>query len=338
MHFENVSIVGLARKDAPIRVTSREIMERLAPTLDKYGVPPDMLENLTGIVARRIWDENTAYSDAAAMAGEKAITESGVDRSRIGIMINTSVCRDYAEPSTACLAHRLMDLPSTCMSYDLSNACLGFVNGMEIVGHMIERGVVDYGLVVDGEGSRYTMECTVKKILDPDCRVEMFRDNFATLTLGSGSGAMLLARSDLAPDAPRITGSVSLSATEHNRLCIGHMDGMTTDAHGLLVAGVELAARTFQVAKDELGWTEDCLTQAILHQVSGVHTDRFMKLVGLNDGQVYRSYPEYGNVGPANIPITLTLALEDDRIHKGDRVGVVGVGSGLNCIMMEIMW
>jgi 3-oxoacyl-[acyl-carrier-protein] synthase III len=43
-----------------------------------------------------------------------------------------------------------------------------------------------------------------------------------------------------------------------------------------------------------------------------------------------------GNVGPASIPITLSQ--ESDKLKKGDRVLLMGVGSGLNTAMMEIAW
>ena len=42
--------------------------------------------------------------------------------------------------------------------YDMGNACLGFINGMASVGMMIDTGLVDYGLIVDGENSREVVE------------------------------------------------------------------------------------------------------------------------------------------------------------------------------------
>ncbi len=54
--------------------------------------------------------------------------------------------------------------------------------------------------------------------------------------------------------------------------------------------------------------------------------------------KVYKTFPEFGNVGPAAIPITLSKALEAGRIQKGNRVALMGIGSGLNCAMMEVVW
>ena len=79
-------------------------------------------------------------SDAATMAGRRALEASGVDPARIGLLVNTSVSRDFVEPSTASLVHANLKLPTTCGSFDLSNACLGFMDAIEFTGHLIERG------------------------------------------------------------------------------------------------------------------------------------------------------------------------------------------------------
>ena len=338
MKFNNVSIIGLAHVDAPHRITSTELEKQISPIIERINARPDIIQSLTGIVARRFWEPGRQPSEAATMAAEKAIMTAGIDRSQIGILVNTSVCRDYIEPSVACLVHGNLGLGPECMNFDVGNACLGFLNGLEIIGNMIERGQVDYGIVVDGEGSRFVVETTIQRLLASDCDAETFRANFATFTLGSGGAAMVMARSDLAPTGHRLLSGVSLAATQHKDLCRGQQDSMQTDASALLVAGLQLAGATFNKAKNDLGWRPEDLDQFILHQVSAVHTAKLVELLGLDDQKVFKTFPEYGNVGPAAIPITLSKALEANRIDKGDRVALMGIGSGLNCAMMEIQW
>ncbi len=101
MNFKNVSVLSVAHVDAPHRVTSEEIEQQLAPTMNRLGIRTDLLRELSGIIERRFWDEGVMPSEVAAKAGEKALEKAGVDRSKVGILINTSVCRDYLEPSTA---------------------------------------------------------------------------------------------------------------------------------------------------------------------------------------------------------------------------------------------
>ncbi|MDH3200040.1 MAG: 3-oxoacyl-ACP synthase III [Myxococcales bacterium] len=338
MRFENVAICSVAHVDARDRVTSTELEAALAEPMHRLGIPRGILRGLTGIVARRMWDASFQPSEAATAAAEVAIERAGVDRGRLGILINTSVCRDYIEPSTAALVHRNLGLGSDCVNFDLGNACLGFLSGMEIVGNMIERRQIDYGIVVDGENSRYVVSKTLERLRQPDVDEAFFRANFATLTLGSGGAAMMLGRSDLVPHGHRFVGSVTVAATEHNDLCHGQVDQMQTKTRELLVEGIKLAKRTWDAAKVELGWSPGCLDEYVLHQVSKAHTEKLAAALELEHEKILTTYEELGNVGPAAVPIVLSKAVEAGRVQSGNRVGLLGIGSGLNCSMAEVVW
>ena len=269
------------------------------------------------------------------------LQNSGIDRSRIGIIVNTSVCRDYIEPSTACLVHNRLGLSPECLNFDLGNACLGFLSGMQMVSNMIERGQIDYGLIVDGESARFVQEATIARLQRPETTAQEFLEQFATLTLGSGSVAMQRPRTHLAPNGHRSTGVANRPATQHSGLCRGQNDHMVTDAKGLLVAGLELASETFNIAKNDFGWSKDGVDQVdeyVMHQVSGTHTVNLCQTLGLDSKKVLAIYPEFGNIGPASVAIVLSKAAETGRLHKGSRIALMGIGSGLNCSMAEVIW
>jgi acyl-CoA:acyl-CoA alkyltransferase len=338
MYFDNVCVVGLAHVDAPHRVTSASIEDRLEPALKKAGMQRGMLYGLTGIEERRFWDEGVQPSEVAALAADAALGDAGIERDRIGVLVSTSVCKDYVEPSVASLVHGRLGLRAEALNFDVGNACLGFLNGMHIVADMIERGHVDYGLVVDGEGSRFVVEKTIERLVAGDVDPAALRNQFATLTLGSGAAAMVLGRRDRHQDAPRVTGGVALAATQHSDLCRGQVDYMETQAGMLLIHGLELAGRTFALAQETLGWHPDVLDHLAIHQVSAVHTARFAQKLNLDPDKIYGIYQKYGNVGPASIPIVLSKCREEGRYRTGERIGLMGIGSGLNCSMMELIW
>jgi len=338
MQFKNVVIQSLAAIEAPIRISTAQISERLRPTMERLGIRASLLEDISGISARRFWNNGTQPSEAATLAAEKAINEAGIDRRKIGVLINTSVCRDYLEPSTACLVQGNLGLSEECINFDVGNACLAFLNGMDIAARMLEREDVDYALVVDGESSGPITESTIERLLQPGVDEQQFRSEFASLTLGSGAAAMVMTRLDLAPDGHRYLGSVTRSATEFNKLCCGQMDRMVTDTRVLMAEGLKLATRTFEVAREALGWMADELDQFIIHQIGKAHIDSLMRRLRLDPQKIFRIYPEFGNVGPAAVPIALAQAVENGRIHQGDRVALLGIGSGLNCSMAEIVW
>ena len=338
MRFDNVSICSVAHVDATHRVTSAELEDRLAGPMQKLRLPPGLLASLSGITARRMWSPGTRPSDAASLAAQRAIAAANIDPQRIGVLINTSVCRDFVEPSTACLVHAKLGLQPTCLNFDVGNACLGFLNGMEIIGNMIERGQVDYGIVVDGEDSRFVVDKTIERLTSNGVSQDSFWANFATLTLGSAGAAMILARSDLAPEGHRFVGGVTIAATEHSDLCKGQTDHMQTNSAQLLTSGLGVARQAWAAAQREFGWTVDALDECVIHQVSKAHTDKFCAAFEIDPSKVLATYPEYGNVGPAGVPMVLSKAAELGRLSRGDRVALMGIGSGLNCAMAEVLW
>jgi acyl-CoA:acyl-CoA alkyltransferase len=338
VRFENVAVVGLARVDAPEVMTSEAIEEALAPAMARAGFGKGLLYQLTGIRQRRLWPAHVQPSDAAAQAGLKALEDAGVAADGIGVLISTSVCKDFVEPSVASLAHHKIGLPSTCLNFDVSNACLGFLNGLQIVGDMIERGLIDYGMVVDGESSREVLEATIERLNRPETDPAQMRPQLATLTLGSGGAAMVLGRRSEHPEAPRIVGAVTRAASNHNDLCRGQRTWMRTDAAMLLVHGLALAEKTFEAAREFLGWTPDTIDHVAAHQVSAVHTARGAERLNLDINKFSKIFGEYGNVGPASIPIALSRLREEGALSSGDRIALMGIGSGLNVSMMEIKW
>ncbi|MHC9083651.1 3-oxoacyl-ACP synthase III [Luteimonas sp. RIT-PG2_3] len=338
MLFQHVAIAGLAHIDAPRRLSSDEINARLKPTLDRLGIRTDVLGDIAGIHARYLWEDNVLASDVATLAGVKALADAGIDPDKVGLLVNTSVSRDYLEPSTASIVSGNLGLSDTCQNFDVANACLAFINGMDIASRMIERGEIDYALIVDGETANLAYEKTLERLSSVDATEEQFRNEMATLTLGSGAAAMVLARSELAPGAPRYKGGVTRAATEWNKLCRGNLDGMVTDTRLLLIEGVKLAQKTFIAARHALGWVAEELDEFVIHQVSKVHTAAFTKAMGIDPKKVMTIFGEHGNIGPASVPIVLSKLREMGRLKKGDRVALLGIGSGLNCSMAEVVW
>lgn len=338
MRFDNVAIVGMGVADGPHRLTSAELCQPFAATLSRLGASTGLLELLTGIKARRLFDPGVQPSTVAALAGAAALTHAHIEKERIGVVVSTSVCKDFIEPSVASIVHHKLGLGADCLNFDLGNACLAFLDGMSVVGNLIERGVVDYGLVVDGEHSREVVEATSARLRSESCDDATLRENLATLTLGSGGVAYVLGRADRHPEGHRFLGGVSMAATQHHELCRGQKEHMRTDGNGLLTAGLELARRTFLKAQATLGWTADRFAHLALHQVSAVHTNKLCELLGLDRKRAFVLYDEFGNIGPASLPTALAKMAAEGRIARGEKVGLLGIGSGLNCTMMEVVW
>ena len=339
MRFRNVAIEAVSYELPPLKVTSSELEHRLNGTTARLKLPLRAIEPLTGIAERRFWDPGTLVSDVAASVARKALRAAGIEGERIGVLINTSVSKDYLEPSMASLVHGDLGLPPECLNFDIANACLGFLNGIEVAGRMIEEGLVDYALLVDGESAGEIVESTIKRMAGLDVTAKDFWDNFATLTLGSVAVAMVMTHTRLSRTGHRVNGSVTLADTSQNRLCLGTSDWMVTQSARLLKAGVELALKTWKVAAAQMpGWATESISHFICHQVGKPHLTALCDALGIDHQKCFLTFPEHGNVGPAAVPLTLALADEAGHIRQGDHVALMGIGSGLNVTMMSITW
>ena len=333
--YHNTALLSVTRVEAPVVVSSAELDSRLGDVYERVGLRAGLLERLVGIRERRWWPEDVTFVEGAATAAAKAISESGVDTADIGLMVNTSIGRMHLEPSTAVAVHDAVGLPTSCQNFDVTNACLGFVNGIEIAGAMIEAGLTDYAVVVNGEDARPVQQATIERLRQPGVTAQDVMAQFAAFTLGSGAAAVVLGRADRHPEGHRVVAAVSRASTQHHQLCTGDNTVMTTDLRGLLDAGLELSEDLWAESAEELGWTEG-IDRYIVHQVSQVHTDAISARLGLEPDRVPRSFPEYGNIGPVSVPFT--LAGQVDSLAPGDRVLLMGIGSGLNACALEIVW
>ena len=335
----NVAIEAVAYVLAPHRVSSSSIEAQIENTMNRLGFKPGMLEGLTGIRERRFWDPGVMPSDVATLAAKKVIDGTGIDQGKIGCLINTSVCKDYIEPSVASLIHGNLKLSPDCINYDIGNACLGFMDAMVTMTLMIEAGMIQYGLIVDGEGSREVVEATIRRLQNDDVTEQMFRENFATLTLGSGAVAMMLCHKDISKTGHIVNGSVTQAATQYSRLCLGQKDHMIADASRVLVHGVELAHVTWNLASRTLSnWRDEAIDLYVPHQVSARNMDALNRTLGLTPEKAHLNFYTLGNIGPAALPITLAMAEEEGRTFPNSHVALMGIGSGLNCTMMSVTW
>lgn len=347
MKYSRVYIESVGYELAPVVVTSTELENRLKPMYDALHIPLGQLEALTGIRERRWWKPNTRISEGAIAAAKKALRERNISPADIGAVVYAGVCREHFEPATACQVASALGIQGSVAIYDTSNACLGVLNGVLDVANRIELGQIRAGLVVACESSREINEIMIQQML-AEPTMENFTKSLATLTGGSGAAAVLLTDGSFTPARrPRLLGGVNLGEPQHHALCRwginsddpeNHVPYMQTDAVAVMKHGVELGKRTWEEFLKELDLSNDRINKVICHQVGEAHQKLILQSIGISPDKDFSTYEFLGNMGTVSLPVTAAIAKERDNLLPGDIVGFLGIGSGLNCLMLGIQW
>ena len=219
MKYSRVYLDTIGYELAPVVVTSEELEARLQPLYEALHIPSGQLEAITGIYERRWWEPDYSLSRGATLAAQKAIEISSVRPQDVDVLIYAGACRENFEPATACSVAAGLGVNSSAAIYDVSNACLGVMNGIINIANQIELGQIRAGMVVSCETAREINDTMIQRMLEAQ-DMELFKLALATLTGGSGAAAVLLTDRELSGlDRHRLLGGVTQAAPEHHGLC-----------------------------------------------------------------------------------------------------------------------
>jgi 3-oxoacyl-[acyl-carrier-protein] synthase-3 len=72
--------------------------------------------------------------------------------------------------------------------------------------------------------------------------------------------------------------------------------------------------------------------------VGVAHRERLYEVLGRDAARDFATLEELGNVGSVSLPATLALGVQRDPPGPGERLALLGIGSGLSCMMLGIEW
>lgn len=354
MRYQNVCVEAFSCLLPPHQVTSEELERRLEPVYSRLGVHVGRIELMSGIRERRFYDPGTRPGSISSRTAEQVLQLTGFDRSKVGALIHGSVCRDQMEPATAASVHHALQLPDSSLVIDVSNACLGLLNGALLIADQIEAGLIRAGIVVGTEEGRGLVEGTIDRLnalaasgADRATLKNALKADFASLTIGSGSAAILLCDRKLSRSGHRLLGGAMLADTAAHELCAGGVDAakatdgrpqMSTDSEALLHAGVNLAERTWPRLLQKLDWQAEDVQKVFTHQVGKAHRKLLLERLGIAESLDFPTVEYLGNTGATALPTAVALGTAARHVQPGENVALLGIGSGLSCVMLGLQW
>lgn len=321
------------------RITTRELMEQV-DSINRFDVPYDWLERVTGIKEKRVTPEGVMPSDMAVIAAMEALERAGIGSNEIDAIIYTGATRDYSvEPATAHVVQAKLHA-SNATVFDVSNACHGFMNGIHLMDALIATGQVRRGLVVTGEQGKLFAQKAIE-ILRGTREKQMFVDLAAGFTLGDAGAAMLMGPK-LGPDSG-FMGFMLRSQGQHASICTSggllREGPVITDMPAIISESTKLIAAMFQeFLYKRLKWRIEDLSKYVIHQVGGNAFKLHSQILGVPMDIIPKTVGEMGNLITANIPLCIHNFSINQEVNDRDKIYLSGVGSGISLSQAGLIW
>jgi 3-oxoacyl-[acyl-carrier-protein] synthase III len=311
------------------RLTTRELMSQ---TSHRTRI---QLERLTGIHERHVVGPGENSFTLAAGAARECLAHSQHQPQDIQMLISTSITRSKGrytqsfEPPLSLYVKQAIGAAHAA-NFDLSNACAGMLTGVFILQDLVARGEISCGMVVSGEYISHLSWNAARQIRS------LFSRQLASLTLGDAGAAVIVER---APSGSGIEVIGFTTLAEHSRLClafpstVGPGAQMYTKSRTLQKVAIDDMAPLVAEAIGEAGIDLADIDFMIPHQTSArairAGTEEFVRRLGAGPKHVVVNLEEFGNTSSTTLFVALHKYLEEQRIHKEDRVMLLALASGI---------
>jgi 3-oxoacyl-[acyl-carrier-protein] synthase-3 len=318
-----VKIAGLGKYLPEKIVTSAELEAQLE-------IPTGWVEKTTGVQSRRYVSGETAAQMAAAAARE-ALQMAGLQPSDLDAIIGASASAQQAIPCTAAFVQHELGAPdgkSAC--FDLNATCLSFIFALQNAAHLIAGGVYKNVLIFSSEIGTFSRNPSQweSAVLFGDAAAA------AVLTATPAGEASAIWHSQFAThssgaDLTQFVGGGTLHHP-NDPATTPAMNTFDMDGPSVFKKAARLVPPFLAEFEQKQGWKAQDYDQVIPHQASGHGLKLLATRFGFRPEQVFIHIQERGNCIAASIPLALTEAFEAGRVHRGDKVLLVGTGAGLS--------
>lgn len=320
------AIYGMSHWAPEKRVTAVEIENQITTGLTGLD-----LDVRLGMTAKRVCDSELSIIDLAMEAVEQLLSNGkfdgeSIDHDQIDLIIYFGVVSEYVEPATAVLIQDRLHIDKA-ISFDVSDACIGFSDAWMIADAMIGTGRIRTALLVSAEQSSIFSDKAVRHINEG----KPLREHFAALSLGDGSCAILIGPKTTDKNSVELVAECRESYGECSDLCVlpSLNKPMITQAGKLIEAAISKFPSMVYAVLNYIDWTTEDLDFYVSHQASlpGIKTASALMNVPFTKSR--NTIQEYGNMASVSLPFTLSKVLSEQEKWTEQKLMLLAFGSGL---------
>ena len=309
----------------PPAVMSNADMASVLDTSDEW------IRSRSGISERRV--SHVPVSDLASVAGHRALAAAGARPEEVDLLIIATCSPDTVIPSTAAHVQRKMGAMNAAV-FDLNAGCSGFIYALNVATAMIRTGSYRKALVVGAERITWFLNWSLR-----DTAV-LFGDGAGAVVLEPGEQETGLLACHLGCESDALEALlVPNFGTAGNRFVDNYpVFGVRFDGREIFRRAVKGMAEEIHLVMQETGLQQSEIDLVIPHQANERIIESLARHLGVDMSRVVLNINKYGNTSAATIPVALTEALEQGRIHSGSMLLLAAFGAGLTRAAGLIRW
>jgi len=326
-NIKNVKIIGTGYY-VPTKVLTNEDLEKMVDTNHEWII------TRTGIVERRIAEDNETTSDIASKAALKALKDSNIKPEEIDLIIVATNSPDMIFPATACLVQKRIKAVNAA-TLDLQAGCTGAVYALITAWQYIATGFYDNVLVIGAD--------VLSKFVD-------WTDRNTCILFGDGAGAAVL-KADQEKgifsgcltgdgsydDLIMIPAGLSKNPASHETV-EKKMHYVKMKGNEVFKLAVKSMKRTTVKTLGKCNLSVEDIDCFIPHQANIRIISALTRVLKIKKDKVFVNLNKYGNTSAASVMIALDEAVKEGKIKNGDIVALTAFGAGLTSGTIVLRW
>ena len=320
--IDNISVIGMAAA----------VSNNWQSLYDASEEDPALIKKFikkVGVEGRYAAGLKQTTSDFCFAAADRILTEKGIDRDKIGVLIFVTQTADYGIPATACVLQARLGLKKDCIAFDVNLGCSGFTYGINIAATLLNQSDTRYALLLCGDTS--AKEKSIKARTKTTHAASMLFGDSGTATLleknDNGQSVLVSSRTDGTGFKAIIS---PYTQWRHPDRPENEAPGTRMDDIAVFSFATEEATKQINEYMEKTGSTPDDYDGLVLHQANMMIMKQIAKKTGFTPEKNLISLNRFGNTSSSSIPITLVYKFGDQKENRILNVLCCGFGVGLS--------